>query len=324
MTTFRQFQNDADRYVQGHIYALENKTVNELYAQYERAYLNLQIQLEAVAKRYGTGETWSASDAAFRERTEALVSQIMAEMKALSRQSANTTLGAATASYEASFYGRGWIVDTMTGGVANIPTLPAEAVRAAILAPYQGSTFVDRFKGNDLEFERRIRQAIVQSQINGDTIYQAQKRIASELGIDIGRRTAAAKAANSANFYRTQLIARTEIIRASNQGALAVYRANDDVLDGWDWLTAKDDRVCNLCGPLDGTHHDMSEQFEEQHPGCRCTATPSAKHQDLEAKIVGPRETFLDWAARKNISQSRYGQVYFLKADKPPKQGEAA
>lgn len=324
MPSFRTVMNAQDKYVAGHIYALEAKTVNDLYAQYERSYINLQIQLEAIARRYGTGETWSASDAAFRERTEVLVSQIMAEMKALSGQSASTTMQAAIDGYDASFYGRAWIVDTMTGGKANVPLLPAEAVRAAILAPYEGSTFVDRWKTNEDEFQRRIRQSIVQSQINGETIYQAQKRIAGELGIDIGRMGAAAKAANTANFYRTQLIARSEIIRSSNAGSLAVYRANSDVLTGWDWLTAKDDRVCDLCGPLDGTHHDMSEQFQEQHPGCRCSPTPSVKDKDIEAQIVGPRETFLDWAARKGIEQSRYGGVYAMPAQKPPKPKRAA
>jgi SPP1 gp7 family putative phage head morphogenesis protein len=326
VTTIRQFTNDADKYVAGHIYALENKTVNDLYAQYERAYLNLQIQLEAIAKRYGTGETWSASDAAFRERTEALVSQIMAEMRSLTNQSASTTLGAATASYEASFYGRGWMVDQLSGGAAHIPLLPAEAVRAAILSPYKGSTFVDRWKGNDDEFQRRIRQSIVQSQINGETIYQAQKRIAGELGIDIGRKTDAAKASNSANFFRTQMIARTEIIRSSNLGAMALYEANKDVLSGWTWVTAHDDRTCPECAPLDGEHFDFGDKREQPplHPNCRCSLVPDIKDKDLEAKIVGPRDTFLDWAQHKNISQSRYGQVYSLPAQKPPKQGQAA
>src|SRR3972149_3597423 len=218
MATFRRFLNDADKYVQGHIYALEAQTVNNLYAEYERSYVNLQIQLESIAKRYGTGETWSASDSAFRERTDLLVSQIMAEMRALTSRSGDMTLKAAVDAYEASFYGRAWMVDTVSGGRANGPLLPAEAVRAAILAPYEGSTFVDRFRGKDDEFQRRIRQSVVQSQINGDTIFQAQKRIAQELGLDIGRRTKAAKAANSHDFYRTQLIARSEIIHSSNLG----------------------------------------------------------------------------------------------------------
>lgn len=326
MPSFRTVMNAQDKYVAGHIYTLEAKTVNDLYASYERSYINLQIQLEAIARRYGTGETWSASDAAFRERTEVLVSQIMAEMKALSGQSANTTMQAAIDGYDASFYGRAWIVDTMTGGKANVPLLPAEAVRAAILAPYEGSTFVDRWKTNEDEFQRRIRQSIVQSQINGETIYQAQKRIAGELGIDIGRMGAAAKAANTGNFYRTQMIARTEILRSSNQGSMAVYEANKDVLRGYEFLTAHDDRVCPECGPLDGKFYEFGagDNTPPIHVNCRCTLVPSVKDKDIEAQIVGPRETFLDWAARKGIDQSRYGGVYAMPAQKPPKPKRAA
>ena len=321
MATFRRFLNDADKYVQGHIYALEAQTVNNLYAEYERSYVNLQIQLESIAKRYGTGETWSASDSAFRERTDLLVSQIMAEMRALTSRSGDMTLKAAVDAYEASFYGRAWMVDTVSGGRANVPLLPAEAVRAAILAPYEGSTFVDRFRGKDDEFQRRIRQSVVQSQINGDTIYQAQKRIAQELGLDIGRRTKAAKSAHSRDFWRTSMIARTEIIRSSNQGALAVYEANKDVLRGWSWLTAKDDRVCPECGPMDGKLFAFgdNESPPPLHVNCRCSAIPSAKDVDLESRIIGERKTFMEWARDKGITQSRYGQVYDLKAQKPPK-----
>lgn len=326
MATFRRYLNDADKFVQGHIYALEAKTVNDLYHQYERAYLNMQIQLEAIARRYGAGETWSANDAAFRERTEVLVAQIMAEMRSLARQSNDITLQAAVDSYNASFYGRAWMVDTLTGGKANVPLLPAEAVRATILAPYEGSTFVDRFKANEDEFQRRIRQAIVQSQINGDSIYQAQKRIAQELGIAIGRRTNADKAANTANFFRTQMIARTEILRSSNQGSLAVYEANKDVLRGWEWITAHDDRVCPECGPMDGKFFEFGsgESPPPLHVNCRCSAAPAAKDVDLEARIVGPRETFTEWARRKGISESRFGQAYNLPAQKPPKPRRAA
>ena len=60
---WRKFLNQADDYVLSHIYALEGNTVNELFAEYERAYHRMAIGLEAVQRQYGTGDTWTATDA---------------------------------------------------------------------------------------------------------------------------------------------------------------------------------------------------------------------------------------------------------------------
>lgn len=313
--------NDGDKYVTSHIYAMENEAVNALFAEYERAYHNMAIALEAVQQRYGSGETWNASDAQFRQRTETLLQQIVQEMQALTNRTGDITMQAAMNSYYASYYGRAWITDMVSPNPVNIPLIPVEAVRAAIMKPYEGNTFVDRFKGRNEEFATRIRKSIVQSQINGETMYQAQKRIANELGLAIDRRTQAAKQAHKADFNRTQMIARTEIIRTSSLGSLAVYENNKDVLKGWTWQASRDDRVCDECADEDGQDHLFSEHYSPppKHPNCRCTSTPYFGERDLDAIVQGDIPSFKEWAANKGIDQSRYGNVYNLKSALPPK-----
>lgn len=319
--TFRQFLNDADDYVLGHIYALEANTVNDLFAQYQRAYNNMAIALEAAQRQYGEGDTWSASDALYRARTETLMKQIMDEMRALTNSSSNTAQTAAMQAYYAGFYGKAWITDTLAGGGIRAPLLPAEVVRAAIMKPYEGSTFVDRFIGKDDEFQARIRKSIVQSQINGETMYQAQRRIAAELGLDISRRRKADKQAHKADFNRTQMIARTEIIRTSNLGTQAVLEANKDVLKGWEWKASNDDRTCPICGALDGKQFEFKDRQNPPpaHPQCRCTQIPVFIEGRKNDIIRGDAPTFKQWAQAKGINQNLYGQTYDFRGQKPPK-----
>lgn len=88
--------------------------------------------------------------------------------------------------------------------------------------------------------------------------------------------------------YRGQMIARTEIAFAYNQGEdMAVRQAYEQGYMGKYqkvWCTADDERVCDVCGGLDGKTIDMDEKFDYSsklhgemikrvppaHPHCRC------------------------------------------------------
>lgn len=99
--------------------------------------------------------------------------------------------------------------------------------------------------------------------------------------------------------YRAQMIARTETIRASNAGAEASY-IQSGVVEGKEWFTALDERVCEFCDPMHEQTMGLGEAFfakgdrmsvtvgdkvrvlkfdyEEVtwpplHPQCRCTLT---------------------------------------------------
>lgn len=78
---------------------------------------------------------------------------------------------------------------------------------------------------------------------------------------------------------RATMIATTEVTRVyahSNQmagRALAAEFTGIRVIKGW--FTNMDDRVCDVCGPLDGKEVEIDETFEgldnpPAHPNCRC------------------------------------------------------
>jgi SPP1 gp7 family putative phage head morphogenesis protein len=70
---------------------------------------------------------------------------------------------------------------------------------------------------------------------------------------------------------RATLIARTETLRAHNEGRKVFYRQVG--ITKIRWLTAHDERTCKICRPLDGKVFAIDEvEGPPRHPGCRCTA----------------------------------------------------
>lgn len=65
-------------------------------------------------------------------------------------------------------------------------------------------------------------------------------------------------------------IARTAIIVAFRQAAIAVYSANQ--VDGWIW-EVEGDNPCPFCLSMDGSIHPLTEEFES-HNNCKCGTRP--------------------------------------------------
>ncbi len=70
-------------------------------------------------------------------------------------------------------------------------------------------------------------------------------------------------------------IARTEVMQASNYGAVEGYAEMG--VSKTEWLTARDDRTCETCAPMDGEifeTKDFPMPPASTHPGCRCVPLP--------------------------------------------------
>lgn len=85
---------------------------------------------------------------------------------------------------------------------------------------------------------------------------------------------------------RAQTIARTETMKASNQGQKELWEQATEkgLLTGkeqQEWIVTPDDRLCDVCEPMDGETAPMDGQFRlntgedvdgpPAHPNCRCT-----------------------------------------------------
>jgi SPP1 gp7 family putative phage head morphogenesis protein len=84
---------------------------------------------------------------------------------------------------------------------------------------------------------------------------------------------------------RAEMVARTETMRAANEGQLQLWDQATEagILTGdekKEWIVTPDDRLCPICEPLDGEQTGLDDTFKVDgdeidgppaHPRCRCT-----------------------------------------------------
>lgn len=136
--------------------------------------------------------------------------------------------------------------------------LPAEATAALIADLGPGGPLGDLLAALGPEAARSVSRALTDGVILGHGIEQIAREARSALG---------------GNAVRATTIARTSVIRAYKDAALAAYRANDDVVKGWIWLSALSPRSCAACVGMHGSKHKLTEEFHD-HPRGRCSAAP--------------------------------------------------
>lgn len=85
--------------------------------------------------------------------------------------------------------------------------------------------------------------------------------------------------AASISLTRANIIAATETANAYSIGSIIAYEESG-VVSKLEWLTAEDEKVCPVCGPLNGKQVKIGEEFAPgisypaAHPLCRCTLLP--------------------------------------------------
>lgn len=95
---------------------------------------------------------------------------------------------------------------------------------------------------------------------------------------------------------RALMVARTEIIRANNNGHMAAFAASG-VVTQKEWSTAEDGDTCEVCqgnadqGPI-GLNDDFDSGDSEPpgHPNCRCTLVPVVEELSEEETTGGDDE----------------------------------
>jgi SPP1 gp7 family putative phage head morphogenesis protein len=113
--------------------------------------------------------------------------------------------------------------------------------------------------------------------INGTSIEDLQRVLAEgfELGEsidDLAKRVT--EYYGEAEKVRARLVARTETIAASNEGALQGY--GELGVEKAEWYTAPDERLCEECAAQHGVQYALTESHGliPAHPNCRCVWLP--------------------------------------------------
>ncbi len=112
----------------------------------------------------------------------------------------------------------------------------------------------------DATMQQGIREAINTGVIKGEGYPGLVKRVQDGYGL----------ARNEATT-----LTRTFVSAANNAAREETYKANDDIVKGWKWITAGDNLVCMMCLPLHGRTFKLGEGPSlPRHPRCLTEDTP--------------------------------------------------
>lgn len=153
-------------------------------------------------------------------------------------------------------------IDGAAGGVSALPK------EFQVLADF------DLINTSALDFARRYRYNLIRG-ITDTTRQQTQQAIAD--WIQSGESLSALEATLEPIFgkIRAQMIAATEVTRAFAEGNAAAWTSTGFVSQVR-WMTAKDERVCPICGPKAGQLYPIGSTQDRPpaHPRCRCWIQP--------------------------------------------------
>lgn len=138
------------------------------------------------------------------------------------------------------------------------------------------------------DLHRDLKDGIKRSLMSGIALGKDSRSIIQDLGKVVkdpdSFRNAGARVFTKAR-HRLEVITRTEVLRAHNQGRLKCYR--EIGVQRLEWLTMEEERVCPVCRPL----HEKVFSFERfpmqpKHPQCRCTSVVSSPIELLSPEQI--------------------------------------
>lgn len=244
--------------------------------------------------------------------------------------------------FAAGYYGRLWLLDSALHGqyVVNKPRLNSSQAANHILRP--GITEVvapDYFTYHALgvDWQEKYHTVAVQTIVKarksttaalsaGLTVNQALSGIAHELGAD-GKPGQVV----GGTFYAAQLLTRAAVLRAMNHGGVDAYHEQETAQkdSGTKWLlgaiflTSHDNRVCDICAPLDGHIYIVNDLTgiallglppDSTHWGCRCSVSAWMIPVPGEENTP-PKDTFDDWLTANGFADELGDFIYETELD---------
>ncbi len=132
-------------------------------------------------------------------------------------------------------------------------------------------------------FSKEKSKQILQIVNDGVTLGDTTEQIARSLSNTI----------NTLQRRQITTLASTMANHTSSISRKSVYDANDDILDGYQWLATLDNRTTLICGSRDGEKYPDETGFSPYPPahwGCRSTTIPSIKPEyDVGKDLDGTR-----------------------------------
>ena len=251
---------------------IENAAARDLKRTYLGVYRRLRDRLDALLQEIkaieAAGETVNTSRLTHLWQYETLLAELEREVWAFGRQATEIV---SAAQREA--------LSTANVDAKRLTELALGGPRSARLAVLQD--FITLSPGAIEQFVGFANKAPLSELF--DAIPQTTKKAAQDaISYGIGRGQSPRVVARefrkvaSVPLDRALTISRTEMHRAYRSASLDVYRANSDVVAGWEWIAQLDDRTCPACAAMNGQIQSLYVD-PTMHINCRCALVPKTK-----------------------------------------------
>jgi SPP1 gp7 family putative phage head morphogenesis protein len=308
----------SESYLRRKLYAWEDRAVSQQWDTFDTAFKHVRefASNEAAARNLTT----PGRDRATLHWKAAVKQYAAFRLKQAMDKTAREGFAAALTAWYAGYYGNAWALDMLTPEAVrvNVPAPRDYDAHEQVLMPrLQEQVLSDRalydLLGADFRAQHETELAEMLVRINrvldnGVNTGQSQsvifKAVREAMGIQTDRRSGFTK-----NFHKVQTITRTAVMQAANDGNMAVYQQNADLVGEVEFLSSNDGRVCVLCAGLDGTRWPLGDLGVrippgDTHPNCRCTLVPILNTDTVPADTA-PRLTMGEWL-------TVFGAGYFL------------
>ncbi len=263
--------------------ALERGAAREMIAAYGAIWDRLRASIERLVRlsreAAEIGFPVSPSWVFEQERLETLQHQVEAEMARFARDAEALITQAERDAVTAAAQHPQEVIRAAYGMQVEWNRLPADAVSDLVGFTRNGSPLRALLDQLGPEASRVVRDGLIQGLALGQNPRQVARTIRGEFG---------------GSLSRALTIARTETLRSYREATIRGYQANSEIVAGWRWVAAKQDRTCAACLAMDGTIHPNSERLDD-HPNGRCVAAPVLRGMEGLTQW----ETGSQWLARQ-------------------------
>lgn len=263
----------------------ERMAANAMVHAYGNAWQAMQGEIEALAQLYYDAQEARVASSPWwlfeQERLGHLQRQVEAEMaKILDLADASIRSQQWEAIQAAGRHSQELVSALVQGTGINVSfsRLPAEALTDLVGFLRTGSPLRSLLD----ELGRSASRVIQDRLIQGLAIGKNPRDVARDV-----------RAAFGGNLSRALTVSRTEMLRSHREATKRNYEANRDVVSGWIWTSAHQERTCPMCLAMDGTKHPLSARLDD-HPNGRCTMRPIVRGAP-EIKM----ETGTEWFERQ-------------------------
>lgn len=132
-------------------------------------------------------------------------------------------------------------------------------------------------------------------QVVGETVDAARAALMDGITRGLSPRQVGASLARISDMplWRAQGAARDAMMTSYTSASMQTFAENEDILAGWTWHAAKQERTCLGClAKDDGTVHPVTEQFFPRHNRCRCSPLPKLADDEGYGDDI---ETGVEW-----------------------------